>query len=82
MDRERFMESFLRRFANNINTSREYDIKVYDLNEIPPKVSIQIDAGTVATFNSEQAQISNKIDAILETKYNENRVLGAVNDVE
>lgn len=79
MDREKFVESFLRRFAESINDSRDYDIKIFDLNEMPPKVSIQIDAGTVATFQGQAARITNKIDAILETKYNEDRLLGAVN---
>jgi len=79
MDREKFLESFIRRFAENINSSRDYKVKIIDLNETPPKVSIQIDAGTVATFDSQQAMIRNKIDAILETKYVEDRLLGDVN---
>ena len=78
MDRERFIESFLRRFAENINTSRDYDIKIIDLNEIPPKVSVEINAGSAVTFNSEQAEITNKIDAIIETKYKERRKLEQV----
>ena len=87
MDREKFCESFLRRFAENINSARDYDIKIFDLNETPPKVSIQIDAGTVATFTAlrgedagvtQSARITNKIDAILETKYIEDRLLGEV----
>jgi len=79
MDREKFVESFVRRFAENINSSRDYKVKIIDLNETPPKVSIQIDAGTVATFDSQKAMIRNKIDAILETKYVEDRLLGDVN---
>ncbi len=79
MDREKFLESFLRRFAQNINGSRSYKIRVIDLNETPPKVSIQIDSSTVATFNAENTSITNKIDAILETKYQEDRLLGNVN---
>lgn len=73
MDREMFLESFVRRFANNVDMTRTYDIKVIDLNETPPKVSIQVDSNTVASFNTETAAIRNKIDAILETKYNETR---------
>ena len=84
IDREKFVESFLRRFAASINANRTYDIKIFDLNEMPPKVSIQIDAGTIATFraqgdeNASRAVITNKIDAILETKYEEDRLLGEV----
>lgn len=75
MDREKFLESFVRRFADNVNASRNYKIKVIDLNETPPKVSVQVDSNTVATFDSETAGLSNRIDAILETKYIEDRRL-------
>lgn len=75
MDREKFLESFLRRFAQNVSASRNYKIKIIDLNETPPKVSVQVDSNTVATFDSQTAGISNKIDAIIETKYEEDRIL-------
>ena len=75
MDREKFLESFVRRFAENVDMTRSYDIKIIDVNETPPKVSIQIDSYTVATFNSESACISNKLDAILETKYEDPRTI-------
>ena len=75
MDREKFTESFLRRFAASINASRNYRIRIIDLNEIPPKVSVQVDSSTIATFDAQTVGITNKIDAILETKYNEDRLL-------
>ena len=78
MDREMFLESFVRRFANNVDRTRTYDIKVIDLNETPPKVSIQVDSNTVATVKSEAVGIRNKIDAILETKYNDPRTVDEV----
>ena len=80
MDREMFLESFVRRFAQNVDMTRSYDIKVIDLNETPPKVSIQVDSSTVAAFNSETVGIQNKIDAILETKYEEERTVDEVLD--
>ena len=78
MDREKFLESFVRRFAENVDMTRSYDIKIIDVNETPPKVSIQVDSYTVATFNSERACISNKLDAILETKYEDPRTVDDV----
>lgn len=75
MSREKFVESFLRRFAQNVDGSRSYDIKIYDVYETPPKASIQVDSSTSVTFNAETAGISNKIDAIIETKYYEDRLL-------
>ena len=78
MDREMFLESFIRRFANNVDRTRTYDIKVVDLNETPPKVSIQVDSNTVASFDSETVGIKNKLDAILETRYDDPRTVGEV----
>lgn len=78
MDREKFLESFVRRFAENVNQDRNYKIRVIDLNETPPKVSIQIGSSTVATFAGDNFDIVHKIDAILETKYDENRLLKEV----
>lgn len=75
MDREKFLESFVRRFAENVNRDRNYKVRVIDLNETPPKVSIQVGSSTVATFAGEDFDIVNKVDAILETKYEEDRLL-------
>lgn len=80
IDREKFLESFMRRFAENVNGERNYKIKIIDLNETPPKVSIQVNSSTVATFQGDSARVINKIDAILETKYEENRILKEVNE--
>ena len=80
MDREKFVESFVRRFAENVNRDRNYKIRILDLNETPPKVSVQIGSNTVATFAGEDFDIVNKIDAILETKYEEDRLLKNVNE--
>ena len=67
IDKERFVESFLRRFAENVDATRTYDIKFIDINEIPPKVSIKIDSNTVLTYNNDTTTISTQIDQIVET---------------
>ncbi len=77
IDRERFVESFLRRFAENTSLAHTYKIDFYDINEEPPKVSIKVSTGgkndqsTTTTLTNEQIsfEISNRIDAILETKW-------------
>lgn len=68
IDREKFVENFLRRFAQNATLSRTYKIEIYDVNEEPPKVSLRVSSsettglsGETLTFN-----ISNDIHAILE----------------
>jgi len=78
MDREKFLESFVRRFAENVNAERNYKVRVIDLNETPPKVSVQVGSNTVATFAGDDFDIVNKVDAILETKYEEDRLLNEV----
>lgn len=74
IDTERFVESFIRRFAQNASLSHTYHIDIYDVNEVPPKVSLKLRTGgseTSTTLTGEKIQfnINNQIDAILETKY-------------
>ncbi len=78
IDKEKFVESFIRRFAESVNQDRNYDVRFYDINETPPKVSIKIGSSTSVTFSGDDFDIKNQIDAILETKYQENRLLGEV----
>ena len=69
--REKFVESFIRRFAQNAGLSRDYTIEFYDINETPPKVSIRVvskETGTVAGEVS-NFTIDNKLDAIMEVPY-------------
>ena len=69
MDKEKFVENFLRRFADSVDNTRSYDISFYDLNEVPPKVSVKVDSLTVLSFSGSSANISTNVDAILETNY-------------
>ncbi len=64
MDKDKFVENFLRRFADGVDNTRTYDIKFYDINEIPPKVSIKVNSDTVLSFEGESAQISTQISSI------------------
>lgn len=72
MDKEKFAESFVRRFAQNVSNNRNYDIKFYDINETPPKVTIKVDSSTSASFSGDNLNISNKISSVMETNYKEN----------
>ena len=74
IDKEKFVESFLYRFADNVDITRDYKIGFYDINELPPKVSVKIDSLTVLSVkdqngNADAAQMSTSYDAILETAY-------------
>ena len=73
IDREKFVENFLRRFAEDASLSKTYVISIYDVNEYPPKASIKVGSvagGPDAVSNDIiNFDIVNKLDAILETPY-------------
>ena len=72
IEEEKFVENFIRRFAENAELSNKYLIEIYDINEAPPKVSLKVSSTTPKTnVDGEiiEFNISNNIDAILETKY-------------
>lgn len=73
IDKEKFVESFIRRFAQNVSNSRTYDIGFYDINETPPKVSILVKSDTAASINGESVELTNRINVILESRYYENK---------
>lgn len=68
--KEKFVESFIRRFAESTNINAEsYDIKIYNVVESPPKVSIEITSnlGEKTIFEStDEYSVINDLDAILE----------------
>ncbi len=69
--KEKFTESFIRRFAESTNINADsYNIKIYNVIESPPKVSVEIttDLGERTLFNAEASEYSvyNDLDAVLE----------------
>lgn len=74
IDREIFVESFLRRFAQNATLQHQYHITIYDVHEEPPKVSIKLstmgsETTTTLTGEANSFLLTHKLDAILETKW-------------
>ena len=71
IDEEKFVENFIRRFAENADLSNYYKIEIFDINEEPPKVSLRISSVSKANVTGELVEfdIVNNIDAILEAKY-------------
>lgn len=69
INREAFVESFVRRFAQNASLSNTYVIDIYDVNEYPPKVSLKVKTkeGTFIGDQEIEFDIVNQIDAIFET---------------
>lgn len=70
IDREKFVENFVRRFAEVANQST-YEIEIFDVNERPPKVSIRVTSNVTGNVmgENESFQITQTLDAILESPY-------------
>lgn len=71
IEEEKFVENFIRRFAESAELSQRYVIEIYDINTKPPKVSLKVSStqSTTSTGELVEFDIVNNIDAILETKY-------------
>ena len=71
INREKFVENFVRRYAESASRSREYQLVFYDINETPPKVSVGVKSGVKGVAGSAEVtfDLNNKVDAILETPY-------------
>ena len=71
INREKFVENFIRRFAESVSLGSKYKVEIMDVNEVPPKVSIRVSSKLNSTVTGENVEfnIVNKIDAILETPY-------------
>lgn len=67
MDKEKFAESFVKRFGKTLDDKRSYQIKFYDVNEIPPKVSVKVESSTSTTFSGSAVDIITQIDMVVES---------------
>ena len=69
--KEKFVENFVRRFANNATLNHNYKINIYSVYEIPPTVSVEIVTKTGEfKVGSEDINtgVTTRITAILELK--------------
>ena len=67
LDKDKFVENFLRRFADSIDNTRNYTVSFYDINEVPPKVSVKVESDTVLSAKGENLSIITSYDAIVES---------------
>lgn len=69
INKDKFAENFVRRYAESSSLGKEYDIIIHDVVELPPKVSLSVGSkSTIFSFTGDQFNIVNRIDAILEEK--------------
>ena len=71
INKEKFYESFIRRFSEEASLSTTYDIEFTEVFEAPPKIGVKVSSksNTFSVFgDSESFDIVHKLDAILESK--------------
>ena len=69
INREKFIESFLRRFSETASLSNSYELTFAGIYETPPKTSVIIKSKTNTYFianDSETFDMENRVEAILE----------------
>ncbi len=69
---EKFVENFVRRFAEQLNINREYDITFYDIYEVPPYAVVSVTAtgtGNELLFTNNEAakSVTNRMAGVLYT---------------
>lgn len=70
---DKFVENLARRFSQSI-TASNYTISVQNINELPPLMSVKVRSG-VTSLKGDEFNLTNRVDAIIETKYKLSEVL-------
>ena len=66
IDKEKFMEVFIRRLAETMGGTDTYEVNFYGLYEAPPKVSVEIKSNSGSNMTSSTFDVVNRVDAILQ----------------
>ena len=70
INKEKFIESFSRRFAEEASIRTEYEILITGIYEAPPKVSVEVNSKTgkfIVGTSSEDFDMTSRDNFILET---------------
>ncbi len=80
MSEQKFVEVFLRRFAESVTNNKTYQISFYDIYEEPPKATVRVRTTAGASLKTEtfDVNLDTMQSGILETIYG----LGAVDEEE
>lgn len=71
--REKFVETYIRRFAESVNNNKTYTLEFYEIYESPPKASVRVKTST-GTYNvggtgDTSFTVLTQLSGILETAY-------------
>lgn len=72
MSEQKFVEVFLRRFAESVTNNKTYEVSFYDIYEEPPKVTVKIRTRAGATEVGQETfdvNLDTQLSGILETIY-------------
>ena len=72
MSEQKFIEVFVRRFAQSVTNNKEYELSFYDIYEDPPKATVLIRTNSGATAvgsESFDVSIDTTLSGIIETIY-------------
>ena len=70
MCKEKFVEVFIRRFADSVSGNKTYTLEFYDIHEYPPKATVRIltNTGTTEIKDSDfDVDINTFLNGVLET---------------
>ena len=72
MNTEKFVENFVRRFAESVNINKTYDINFYQIYEDPPFASVEVKSDADGKNGSEEIDgvddtVTNRLSGILYT---------------
>lgn len=72
ISQEKFVENFLRRFAESVSPNKTYKVDFYDIYESPPKASVKVTTSAGAQVVTGQAtdfDIITILNGIVETRF-------------
>ncbi len=81
MSKQKFMEVFLRRFAESVTNNKTYQISFYDIYEEPPKATVRIRTTAGASLKTEAFDVNLDTiqSGILETIYGAGKITAEPN---
>ncbi len=81
MVKEKFYESFIRRYSESVGGIKTYKIEFYDVYEYPPKATVRVKTSTneytVTTDSTVDFDVVTLLSGILEAKYDDSALSGA-----
>lgn len=63
INREKFVENFIRRFAETVNINKDYTINFYDIYEIPPCASVSVISATSQSNFGQNGGATSSVDS-------------------